>query len=321
MNKNIFYLIVVALLSACSSGGGGSDNYEPINSLESQIVGKTFWRSIEGPANDPWGYIPHYYGIEFNKDGYIYTKYCSDSLLVVQDESTILHNNGTAYNNYQLSSYTIKDSLIKVNFAEWEFDEWDPYDEEFWSNHIINMNSDISYDEYQGMLLYSDYINLDIKNSTFEDLTLSIGIKEINDKNIRLVWNRKLWYILGLDYNSQQNFFNSFWYYEAIWNSTKPNCDDYQIFMYDCNECYIIYPNHDGSEEFWQITSPGGGDQFCGDELKDAESNTYIYVVPDTLFNTNGTPLLPGFYGPGSPGSENLKYEINCEYITGSHDH
>ena len=74
--------------------------------------------------------------------------------------------------------------------------------EEFWSNHIINMNSDISYDEYQGMLLYSDYINLDIKNSTFEDLTLSIGIKEINDKNIRLVWNRKLWYILGLDYNS-----------------------------------------------------------------------------------------------------------------------
>ena len=42
MNKNIFYLIVVVLLSACSSGGGGSDNYEPINSLESQIVGKTF---------------------------------------------------------------------------------------------------------------------------------------------------------------------------------------------------------------------------------------------------------------------------------------
>ena len=43
MNKNIFYLIVVVLLSACSSGSGGPDNPEPINTIESQIVGKTFF--------------------------------------------------------------------------------------------------------------------------------------------------------------------------------------------------------------------------------------------------------------------------------------
>jgi len=41
-------LIVVVLFSACSSGSGGPDNPEPINTIESQIVGKTFWRVLEG---------------------------------------------------------------------------------------------------------------------------------------------------------------------------------------------------------------------------------------------------------------------------------
>ena len=46
MNKNIFYLIIIVLFSAYSSGSGGSDNTEPINTIESQIVGKTFWRVL-----------------------------------------------------------------------------------------------------------------------------------------------------------------------------------------------------------------------------------------------------------------------------------
>ena len=50
--KNILvYLTALILITSCSSGDGVAPETEPINTLESQIVGKTFWRFIEGNHN------------------------------------------------------------------------------------------------------------------------------------------------------------------------------------------------------------------------------------------------------------------------------
>ena len=82
-----------------------------------------------------------------------------------------------------------------------------------------------------------------------------------------------------------------------------------------CQECHIALP--DKNETAWDITNLSGGDQFCGQELTDAESNTYVYTVVDTLYSSGDSiPLLPGEYGPGSANSQ---YEIHCE-DHGDHD-
>ena len=82
-----------------------------------------------------------------------------------------------------------------------------------------------------------------------------------------------------------------------------------------CHECHIALP--DKSEAAWDITNSSGGEEFCGQELTDAESSSYVYTVTDTLFSSDGIPLPPGEYGPGSANSQ---YEIHCEEH-GDHDH
>ena len=77
-------------------------------------------------------------------------------------------------------------------------------------------------------------------------------------------------------------------------SSCSKDSDDHT----DCHECHIAFVYPDGSEDAWEITAPGGGDEFCGDDLEDAEST--VYVVSDTLINDGGAILLPGNYGEGS---------------------
>lgn len=226
INK-IFLVSILLLITSCSTDNGVAP--EPINSLESQIVGKTFWRVIEGSANDPYNYIPHYYGIEFNEDGNIYARYCEDTLLVTE-KSTVLNLNGIAYDGSLLSSYVIQDSIIKVEFSDWRFNEKEPYDEEYWSTKVIDYNANISFDEYQGMLVYLDYINVDPNIFSMEDLALSIVVKDIKDNFISLVWVRPASYIMGFDENSNNNFFNEFYYNEADWSLSTPFCSDLEIF-------------------------------------------------------------------------------------------
>jgi len=86
--------------------------------------------------------------------------------------------------------------------------------------------------------------------------------------------------------------------------------DDKEI----CHECHIALP--DKSETAWEITNSSGGEEFCGDELEDAESSSYIYTVTEILVSDDGDTLLPGDYGPGSANSQ---YEIHCEEH-GEHD-
>ena len=81
-----------------------------------------------------------------------------------------------------------------------------------------------------------------------------------------------------------------------------------------CHECHIALP--DKSETQWEILNASGGEYFCEDELTDAESSSYVYTVTDTLYSSDGIPLPPGEYGPGS---ENSQYEIHCE-DDGDHD-
>ena len=81
-----------------------------------------------------------------------------------------------------------------------------------------------------------------------------------------------------------------------------------------CHECHIALP--DKSETAWDITNASGGEDFCGQELEDAESSNYVYTVTDTLFSSDGIPLPPGEYGPGSANSQ---YEVHCE-DHGEHD-
>lgn len=82
-----------------------------------------------------------------------------------------------------------------------------------------------------------------------------------------------------------------------------------------CHECHIALP--DKSETQWEITNAAGEEEFCGQELTDAESSSYVYTVTDTLYSSDGIPLPPGDYGPGSANSQ---YEIHCEEH-GDHDH
>ena len=75
-----------------------------------------------------------------------------------------------------------------------------------------------------------------------------------------------------------------------------------------CAECHIALP--DKSETIWDIASPSGDEDFCGDELTEVEASDATYNVADTLYaDGTGEILLPGVYGPGSANSQ---YEIHC---------
>ena len=89
------------------------------------------------------------------------------------------------------------------------------------------------------------------------------------------------------------------------------SCEDDHDHETECSACHIALPDANGGEMIWDITNSSGSDQFCGDELEDAESSSYSYSVTDTLYSDDGNiPLLPGEYGPGS---SNSSYEIHCE--------
>ena len=58
----------------------------------------------------------------------------------------------------------------------------------------------------------------------------------------------------------------------------------------DCHECHIAFVYPDGSEDAWEITAPGGGDEFCGDDLEDAEKLYGLFIIHgfstfDSLYN------------------------------------
>ena len=109
----------------------------------------------------------------------------------------------------------------------------------------------------------------------------------------------------------KSNYFLSAIVLIAVVTMTSCSKDDDEL----CHECHIALP--DKSETQWDITNAAGGEEFCGQELTDAESSSYVYTVTDTLFSGDGTPLPPGDYGPGSANSQ---YEIHCEEH-GDHDH
>tara|TARA_B100001758_G_scaffold50625_1_gene41135 strand:+ start:23015 stop:23362 length:348 start_codon:yes stop_codon:yes gene_type:complete len=96
----------------------------------------------------------------------------------------------------------------------------------------------------------------------------------------------------------------------AVFTMTSCKKDDKEV----CHECHIALP--DKSETAWDITNSSGEEEFCGEELEDAESSSYIYTVTEILVSDDGDTLFPGEYGPGSANSQ---YEIHCEEH-GEHD-
>ena len=42
----------------------------------------------------------------------------------------------------------------------------------------------------------------------------------------------------------------------------------------------FAFPDGNGGELMYDITNAAGGDEFCGDELADAESNTFYFEIP-----------------------------------------
>tara|TARA_B100001109_G_C18410603_1_gene266193 strand:+ start:125 stop:466 length:342 start_codon:yes stop_codon:yes gene_type:complete len=86
-----------------------------------------------------------------------------------------------------------------------------------------------------------------------------------------------------------------------------------------CHECHLSLLDSNGVEIMWEITNSSGGEDFCGSELENAESASYVVIITDPLTSTDGSTVLPaGNYGPGS--TDNTQYEIHCE-DHGDHDH
>ena len=139
------------------------------------------------------------------------------------------HNIDSAYSidNTFRSTYSIQDSIIKVNFTEEYLD--DDEDEKYWSTLIIDLNS-IPFNKYQSLLAYYDYINLNPNTTTIENLVLSVKVKQLNDNDIDLIWFWSSRSIFGYDINSRQYMFDLH-FHEATWKSEIPNCSDYPIFQ------------------------------------------------------------------------------------------
>ena len=81
----------------------------------------------------------------------------------------------------------------------------------------------------------------------------------------------------------------------------------------DCHECHIALLLDGGGEKAWDITAPDGGNEFCGDDLENAESNPY--VLTEILVNEDGDTLFPGTYGVTG-----TNYQVHCEDHA-NHDH
>ena len=297
MKNLIVYLSIILFIASCSS----SDTValEPINTIESQLVGKTFWRVIEGAASDPYNYAPHFYGIEFNEDGNIYSRYCSDTIFTTDEPNY----NRLGIDRHLLSTYSINDSILKFEIRN--IDDTISDDGVFdWSLNIIDWNTNITFSAYQSLLAYCDYINLDPNTNTGLDLKLSAGVINIDNQSLKLAWPFQLWDIFKMDQNSFKSFFNEYYFFESSWSLSPPNCSELDLFPqieYINITSDTIYVSEGSFLDFsYEFTDDKGLNQFrisIIDDFEDARlsSAPWNYYNDYDLLGTyaNGIIQLP----------------------------
>lgn len=247
--KNLFvYLSVIILITSCSSGDG--DAPEPINTIESQIVGKTFWRVLEGTHDATnTDCIPHYVGLEFNQNGNVYFKYCSDSILLQMTDGSGVWDSTPNYtpitwyyaddfwvnryigiNNQIFGQYSFIDNKIRITYLEdqiMSFEEWTIINNEDADNNILNNFSD--QNNYQDL-------EVDSISENFLRLNLILWNEIASESQAHLESN----IILCFDTDSWVKESNGYTtvdvngYTRAIVEYTTdiPNCSDLQIFEY-----------------------------------------------------------------------------------------
>jgi len=74
----------------------------------------------------------------------------------------------------------------------------------------------------------------------------------------------------------------------------------------DCHECHVAYMLADNTEIEVPITNSEGGDEFCGTELEDVETEGYTHTIDQTIIDNDTIPAGD--------------YPVHCE-DHGDHDH
>ena len=103
---------------------------------------------------------------------------------------------------------------------------------------------------------------------------------------------------------------------------TSCSGDDDHAHSDECHGCHLALPDGSGGELMYDITNAAGGEEFCGDELADAESNTFYFEIAagdSLLCDDGGHPIYAGQYGPGADNAAGQAYEVHCE-DHGDHD-
>ena len=94
--------------------------------------------------------------------------------------------------------------------------------------------------------------------------------------------------------------------------------------QFECLECHLSFPDGSGGELMYDITNAAGGEEFCGDELADAESNTFYFEIAagdSLLCDDGGHPIYAGQYGPGADNAAGQAYEVHCDDHSDHGDH
>lgn len=171
------------------------------------------------------------------------------------------------------------------------------------------------------------YINFGSNQTAYADID-DVGELTIPDQQITLDLQNEGYGFLDVNIHGDGNIIsggigvlNITFVFEILPGSTDSTSCILSIEKNDgneepCAECLIALATADGETQ-WEILNASGGTDFCGQELVDVESSSYVYTVTDTLYSSDGIPLPPGEYGPGST---NPQYEIHCE-DHGDHDH
>ena len=73
-----------------------------------------------------------------------------------------------------------------------------------------------------------------------------------------------------------------------------------------CHECHVAYMLADNTEIEVPITNSEGGDEFCGTELEDVETEGYTHTIDQTIIDNDTIPAGD--------------YPVHCE-DHGDHDH
>ena len=73
-----------------------------------------------------------------------------------------------------------------------------------------------------------------------------------------------------------------------------------------CQECHVAYMLADNTEIEVPITNSAGGDEFCGVELEDVETQGYTHTIDQTIIGNDTIPAGD--------------YPVHCE-DHGDHDH